>query len=300
MELKHPITIEKQINNLLERGMLLHDKEFAKDVLSNISYYRLSGYALQFREPSSQNKYQDGTTFESIYKIYLFDAKLRNIYLKHLEKVEVRFITQIAYHFSILNCSTRPYDQHYDGSYFRDKTAHNIFIKKMETQIRYYKNTKIVEHHMKKYSDRMPLWAMVEIMSFSNLSYFYKAMRRDEQNTISTIAGVRTTQLINHLHCMSTLRNACAHGSRLYNTELHKPIKLGEGFLKRNRNIENNSLFAYSLVLGRHLPTKYDKHEYLEDLKTLIKQNIEVVDLQLIGFPDDYEQILTKYIGLNA
>ncbi len=296
MVLKKPLTLDEQINRLIEHGMIVNDRDWAREILSYVSYYRLTGYALQFRNPSCKDIYLENTTFESVYQIYLFDAQLRNILLRYLEYVEIRYRTQIAYHFSVLNCSKVPHDQHYDESYFRNKKSHEIFLNKLRQQLNYYKDTKMIQHHIVKYSKKLPIWAMVEIISFSNLSYFFKSMRRADQDVISNEAGVQTAHLINHLHCMAILRNACAHGSRLYNSNLKKKIKLDKSFLKRYPDIANNSLFAYILVLGKHIPSKGGRKQFVDDLRTALTRYNEMINLDLLGFPMNYEHILTEYI----
>ena len=42
----------------------------------------------------------------------------------------------------------------------------------------YYKDSLIVKHHKIKYSSKMPLWVIVELMSFSNMSKLYRISER--------------------------------------------------------------------------------------------------------------------------
>ena len=69
----------------------------------------------------------------------------------------------------------------------------------------------------------MPLWVMVELMSFSNISKLYSSMYISEKETIAQAVGIKYKTLENHLHCLSVLRNKCAHAARLYNTEFNPP-----------------------------------------------------------------------------
>lgn len=59
--LKPAKTIEEQINLLKERGIVINDYEFAKFFLANNNYYRLMGYAYQFK--TEQKTYKENTKF---------------------------------------------------------------------------------------------------------------------------------------------------------------------------------------------------------------------------------------------
>lgn len=43
-EIKEPKSFEEQIEILKERGLIIEGEEFAKFVLSNVNYYRLTAY----------------------------------------------------------------------------------------------------------------------------------------------------------------------------------------------------------------------------------------------------------------
>lgn len=49
----------------------------------------------------------------------------------------------------------------------------------------------------------MPLWVIVELMSFSNLSQLYSSMYFSVKDTIASAVGVGRDTLENHLHCLS-------------------------------------------------------------------------------------------------
>jgi len=49
----------------------------------------------------------------------------------------------------------------------------------------YYKDSLIVKHHKIKYSSKIPLWVIVELMSFSNMSKLYSSMYYSEKDAIA-------------------------------------------------------------------------------------------------------------------
>ena len=75
--LKPAKTIEEQITLLKERGIIIDDYDFAKFFLTNNNYYRLMGYAYQFK--TEKEVYLENTNFSTIAKIYHFDRSLRQI-----------------------------------------------------------------------------------------------------------------------------------------------------------------------------------------------------------------------------
>ncbi len=160
----------------------------------------------------------------------------------------------------------------------------------------YYKDSLIVKHHKLKYDSKMPLWVIVELMSFSNTSKLYSSMYISEKKKIADAVGVSYATLENHLHCLSVLRNKCAHAARLYNTQFNPPARFTTQFLKKYPVVKNNSLFAYVLVLLKRLPNKKMKLEMLNAVQIVIEEFQEDVDLSLIGFPENYMSLLKNNV----
>lgn len=53
------LTSDEQLDKLASHGIIISDREKAKDVLKRVNYYRVTGYALQFRQdPSSSDYYR--------------------------------------------------------------------------------------------------------------------------------------------------------------------------------------------------------------------------------------------------
>ena len=75
----------------------------------------------------------------------------------------------------------------------------------------YYKDSLIVKHHKTKYSSKMPLWVIVELMSFSNMSKLYSSMYYSEKDMIASMVGVGKGTLENHLHCNTLLKEISNH-----------------------------------------------------------------------------------------
>lgn len=71
--LKSPATYDEQISKLKEHGCLISNEKRVREILSGISYFRISAYFLPFRK--SNKSYVSGTTFERVYRLYEFDRE---------------------------------------------------------------------------------------------------------------------------------------------------------------------------------------------------------------------------------
>lgn len=100
---KPPQTIDQQINQLVRRGMEVSDRDYARNRLHYLNYYRLRGYWIPFEAGPLGNKnhhFREGTTFERVVDLYVFDRELRLLLLDAVECIEVSMQSQWGYHLS--------------------------------------------------------------------------------------------------------------------------------------------------------------------------------------------------------
>jgi abortive infection bacteriophage resistance protein len=89
---KPSLTLEKQLEQLVARGLLVADRERALRYLSFIGYYRLSGYMLRFQAGGNgqdRHSFIGKVTFDEILDDYVFDRHLRLLTMDALERIEV-------------------------------------------------------------------------------------------------------------------------------------------------------------------------------------------------------------------
>ena len=94
LEVKQFKTIDEQIKILESRGLIIDDREKAKQSLSNLNYYRLSGYTLTLRK---NDRFYKNVKFSEVMQIYNFDMELRAALMYLLESIEISMRTYIAY-----------------------------------------------------------------------------------------------------------------------------------------------------------------------------------------------------------
>lgn len=102
------LTYEQQITKLIDKGLVIPDKNYALELLKKHSYFALiSGYKKPFKVQNGM--YKPHTTVSDIYSLYTFDDTLRTIVLCNILKVEKHIKSLISYSF----CETYGEDQQY-------------------------------------------------------------------------------------------------------------------------------------------------------------------------------------------
>ena len=297
MELKKPLSFKDQALRLKEHGMEISSISDAICFLSYVNYYRLTGYALQFRAENGQD-YLPGTSFETVRNLYLFDEELRSLLRAPLDRVEAYFRTQIANGFAMAKCTEPPYDGHYQEYNFCQRESYLEVLESLRKEEDRHPDSLVIKHHQRAYSDRMPIWVMVELLPMSSLSKLYYSMCPLEQQAIATSCHKTTDVMKNHLHVLTVLRNKCSHGARLYNRPFVPESKLGSYYLPRHPEVQNGTLFAAILVLFRCLPDRTSKQNLHSALCNTIRRYASSIELDRIGFPKNYDQLFR--IELNT
>ena len=280
-KLKPPITYEKQIEKLRSRGCLINDISFCSDVLSRINYYRLSAYFLPFKK--DDGSYLPGTDFNTIYQIYEFDRKLRNLLFEAIEEVDIFLRAKLAYYHA------HKYGEvgYLNAVNYNSRHRHDKFLKVKDAEIEKNKNVLFVKHHLKKYGGQFPIWVITEIFTFGMLSRFYNDLPTPDQKDLARkVFNTTHSNIISWLRCCTDLRNICAHYGRLY-------FRIFPA-VPANINTERR-LFGAVLSLKALYP---DTDKWNNDIYVKLKKIFEVynpfINLNHIGFPIDWEVELKK------
>lgn len=287
--LKTPLDIPQQLAQFQRHGILVEDKAVALSILERVSYYRLSGYALEFRTSAHSSHYIPETTIEQIYDRYRFDEDLRHILRKYLEIAEIFYRTQIANTIALRKCSQPPHEQHYDVANYYRKNHFSDLMVQLRQQLHYYKDSLFIQHHMDKYHGRMPLWVLVEVMSLSTLSKYYSCLYRSDQEAVAAPLNTSARTLRNHLHALSVLRNKCAHAARLYNTVFSPKVILPTKTLRSTPSLQTDTLFSYLIMLAYRLPNFTIQQGYKKELISLLDAYRGKVEFDKIGLPNATE-----------
>lgn len=286
-KLKEPKTFEEQIEILKNRNLIINNEILAKKVLSTTNYYRFTVYGLHLKK---DNKFIDGTTFEFVYGLYNFDKKLRHLLMGALETIEISFRTYIAYtlahEYKALG--------YLNENNFKIKEYHKRFMVELhKEEYNYNKNELFIQHHINKYQGKLPIWVAVEIMSFGIISRVYGNLKTEDRSKMANdFIGINHHVVNSWIISLTELRNACAHYSRVYNKNFVKTPDIHKKYSKCN--LDKDKLFTRILAMKYLVPHEEEWKEFLKELKNLIDTYKECINLDLIGFPNNWNEILSK------
>jgi len=284
-ELKAPTTYEEQISILKRRGCVIPDEDFCRRKLQEINYYRLTAYFLPFR--AADGTYRDGTNFQSVYRIYEFDRKLRGILFSAVEEVEVYLRSRFAYHHAhqygaLGYLSPRNFSSLHDSTKFRQT---------LQREIESNRKVPFVSHHLEQYNGAFPIWVASELFTFGMLSYFFADMKTSDQKQLAAeLYSTVPKNVISWLRCCTDLRNICAHYGRLY-YRVFSAAPAGFDL----RDAAKRRLWGTVLSLRALYPDseKWNR-SILLSLEALFDAYREDISLYHIAFPDNWLELLKK------
>ncbi len=251
-------TINEQIDILKNRGLIFNDENKAKDLLISNNYYNIiNGYKDLFITLGTKDNFLNGTTFEEIYSLYDFDKKIKDILLEYILKIENNLRSYIAYYFSKFHGNDNylkldSFDNFNNLSNVsidtKQKRIKNIqdLIANIHKEIGKTINAKnYINHYLVNYGF-VPMWVLVNILSFGTLSKFLELMKQNERIYISQHYNISENELIQHTKMLAYFRNLCAHDDRIYNTKLPKYLYIPDNKYHTLLNIpKHNNMYLY-------------------------------------------------------
>lgn len=278
------LNIQQQIQQLENRGLIINNKPLAIDFLTyEANYYKINGYFHLFQ--NIPNKFNANTTFENIIELYYFDLHLRNLILLYTSIIETSFKNYVSY------IHTKNYDAlgYLNTKNFQDSSKQYDFISKAYASISLNDNQDFIKHHTLNQNSEFPLWVLIEIISFGNISKFFKNMSTPDKFELCKAYYQHKWKYVeNWIRCIVTIRNYSAHNMKLFNTNFSEYVSL---YFHEKSLIINNHLFAFLLVIYRLLPKQY-KQEYENALNDII--NKYPFAKQHIDFPNNWQVLLTS------
>lgn len=281
---KIPTTIDEQIEKLRERGCIIRNVDYARETLKYINYFRLANYFEPFSV--SKHKYEHGTTFEKIMQIYEMDRKLRSVLIAALEEIEIALRACIS-NFHALKYGALGY---LNPNTFTHSHNHQSFIGKINHLIDCNEDRAFVKHYNSKYNGRFPLWVMTELFSFGTLAFFYKDMHSVDKKTVANeYYGCSSSEMDNWIFCLNELRNYCAHYNRLYGNTFPVLPKTPKDF---EPELQDN-VFGYIIVMKQLYHDHANWNErVVKPIERMLRKNSDVIRLDDLGFPENWEQLL--------
>jgi abortive infection bacteriophage resistance protein len=92
--------LEEQVEIFKHKGMIINDESYAKRILLRENYFFLNGYRHLFLKSLEDRSFKEGTTFEELYSLFLFDRSFRNVIFKYLLLIENNLKSILSYQLS--------------------------------------------------------------------------------------------------------------------------------------------------------------------------------------------------------
>ena len=296
MKERKPMTYEEQVAVIRRKGFIIYDDEVGDCIafLRKVNYYRFSAYFLPFMK--NDRTFERGISFFRLQRIYEFDSRLRSLIFEIIEDVEVYLRTQISYYVSQ---KYGAFGHLNDAMYSRRHDEHN-FLGRIRRCVEQNRDSPIIIQSQKKNDGRVPLWIIVEFFSVGMLTYFFLDMKSADQKEIAEkIYRARVKEFESWLHCLTDLRNRCAHYLSLYGWTFAAAPRLPQDvacFYEADR-----SLFPQLLVLKFLYPDEREwMFKMMAVLKPLMLEYEEDIELRHIGFPENWENLLAGRGGTGA
>ncbi len=279
-------TYEEQLERFRENGILVEDPVFCRRVLRTVNWYRLSNYFVPFQ--NKDGTFQKGVTFEQIFRTYEFDRHMRRILLSAIEVVEIYLRSQIAYYHA------HQYGPlgYLEAGTFSSQHAHDRLIQYLEREITKDKNVEIKDRRdFSLYKEQLPIWMVIETLSIGMLSHFYNDLTTQDKKVIAAELYDTTPKMVTSwLHCVTNLRNICAHYSRLY-FRIFTAYPAGTDMPDSRKRRLWGAIYA---VRALYPSAEKWNGEVLSALEELFKGYEEDIRLFHIGFPVDWAEQLRK------
>ena len=310
-------TYDEQIQILQERNLLIRDKNAARRILQRGNYYNIiNGYKDLFLDKSLAGEtFYVGATFDEIVALFKFDKKLKKIFLDRLLKMENAIKSVIAYEFSksygddnylvfnnfdsLIQTSTKKVNVDR-----RLEQIHSLIAEMQKTIAYSCDKKKYINHYLIKHG-YIPLWVLINAVSFGVVSKFYGIMKQKEKIEVAKVFGVDYQELDNYIKIMSFYRNICAHDEKMYDekepitaipdTKYHDILNIPKykGRYTKGKN-DLLSLYISLKVLmsnSEFSELKSDIYSIVAELKSkLVTIKIEDV-LEKMGFPKNWRAI---------
>lgn len=217
---------DQQLELLLSRGMLVRDSRRAMRKLSQVGYYRLSGfwYTSRIIRPDDSgltyrsDEFLEGTSFEQAYDLYLFDKRLRLLMIDALERIEIHIRSIIAHELGRIHPLAYQNPKFINQRFLNDGdiSTFDKWLSKQTQKIRESRDDCIIWHLQQQ--KQIPFWVVVETWDFGQMSKYYAMLNGGIQAKIIKRLGLNNNQiLVKWLKCLNLLRNRCAHHSRIWN-----------------------------------------------------------------------------------
>lgn len=295
-------TYDELIDLMASRNIIISNREFAKKVLSSLSYYTIvNGYKNTFLSVPGSDSFLKGTTFEHLYTLHVIDTSLNNIILKNILFVERYLKTRISYLVSMkygvytdINDSSNanPADYLCRNNYGRNARGRNNILRSIKNSLLSDRVNASVAHYAND-KNHIPAWILVTNISLGMAIKWYSILKPEDKDIICTEflynSDLAITEkkefLTTALTLLRAFRNQIAHGNRTFSIQnlpvLPKTalLTLSHGAVNEreyNRDFGKSDMFAVILTCFILIDDHYLLKNFLNDLDYILSPYADI------------------------
>lgn len=289
--LKPWLSFEKQLDKLISNGLQVSDTAKALDYLERLGYYRLSGYwyplrtineesSLQENKPIRTSKFVEGSTFQDIVYLYIFDKKLRLLALDALERIEMAVRVDIAYLLGKYDPLAHKKPKFLHGRFAKQikkrgpaegKTEHQMWLEKYQAQVKRARREPFIAHNIEKYGEPS-IWVAIEVWDFGLMSKLFSGMKINDRNKIAKKYGAKDgEEFSSWLRSLNFIRNVSAHHSRLWNINVLERSSIPV-YDEQWSSLNNSRPFFYFCLMQKMLLTICPNSKWSQRFKRVCRE----------------------------
>jgi abortive infection bacteriophage resistance protein len=323
---------DELLTQLVDRGLDVPDRDKALAFLTRMGYFRSGAYRYVFRQllPPEEvderlrqyrsDAYVPGASIEHVIALAEFDAKLARVCLEGLLDFEVRLRAAIAHTLAARHVAAHTIEAHLDAQICAqpsgERTKLEAWLETCHAAIRSGgEDEDFIAHHLLKYPEHpVPIWALTEVLSFGKLPFLFELMQPRDAREVALAFGFKHPKPFGAvLRMMVDFRNACAHGSRLFNRAFKRTLAIKpydtdgqmldhlivSGFTRSPK--PRQRLYIYAAVLAFMLRSHTSGSAWHRTFQTQVRKfNIPLLSpgggplLSVeasMGFPDSWERL---------
>jgi abortive infection bacteriophage resistance protein len=286
---------EEQLAILKERGLSVSSDEAALRWLRRVSYYRLSAYFPTFRASAIGEQFSPGALFDELIDLYVFDCRLRSIFMIAIERIEISFRTTITYELAHLH---GPFGHTLPDAYSAwfmnvarsgEPPPFEEFMKNIEKEEKRGKELFIKAYRGKYTAEKhLPIWMATELMSLGTLSIMFEGLKSSTKTKIAAQYKLAERPFQSWMHVLSSIRNLIAHHSRLWNRQLGVQPVIPHGWIYKVPKPDR--IYSVAVMIRHLLSVIATGSNWQERLLMLVDRHPQI-KLEYMGFPDNWRTI---------
>ena len=277
---------------LKQRGLQVTDEQEALQTLLMVSYFRIACYFRPLEINKQTHEFRQGATWNQALVLYKFDTSLRDMVFSATRQIEVALRSRVNYHFSR---NHTPFwftqvDMAIDGHLFAEH------LSSVDRELHRSKE-EFIKEHFERYDKPSfpPAWKTLETVSFGTLSKLYQNFYdKANKKAVAEDFGLPQHEFLNSwMESLTSLRNFCAHHSRIWNRRYALKPKMpstlaGHKWLT-DFSFPPDKIYPQLCCIA-YLLNAIDSHNsFAQDVKQLLRKN-PLVDAAAMGFPKGWDK----------